>query len=200
MSRPPDVERRAELLAAVVASCAARGIGHRSLRDLAADAGTSHRMLLHHFGSREALLVAIVEEVERRQAEFATTLAGSPAEALLAAMWAHLSDPALRPFERLFFESYARGANGETPFDRLLPAVVDAWLQTDGPAHGPADRADAAPDPALTRLGLAVVRGLLLDLVATGAEAETTAALHRFAALLAAQPATATATAEISNR
>ena len=178
MSRPPDVERRAELLAAVVASCAARGIGHRSLRDLAADAGTSHRMLLHHFGSREALLVAVVEEVERRQAAFATTLAGSPPEALLGSMWAHLSDPALRPFERLFFESYARGANGEEPFDRLLPAVVDAWLQPDGPA--------AARDPALTRLGLAVVRGLLLDLVATGAEAETTAALHRFAALVTA--------------
>ncbi|WP_165604800.1 universal stress protein, partial [Mycobacterium intracellulare] len=25
--------------------------------------GTSHRMLLHHFGSREGMLVAIVEEV-----------------------------------------------------------------------------------------------------------------------------------------
>ena len=194
MSRPPDVERRAELLAAVVASCAARGIGHRSLRELAADAGTSHRMLLHHFGSREGLLVAVVEEVERRQAEFATTLAGSPPEALLAAMWAHLSEPTLRPFERLFFESYARGANGEAPVDRLLPAVVDAWLRTDGPAP--------APDPALTRLGLAVGLDLLVDLAATGAEVETTAALHRFAALVAAQRAAvaAMATAEISNR
>ena len=190
MSRPPDVERRAELLGAVVASCAARGIGHRSLRDLATDAGTSHRMLLHHFGSRNELLLAIVEEVERRQRALLRELPTESAAAI-AAMWADLRRPELRPFERLFFESYARGANGEAPFDRLLPAVVDAWLQTDGPA--------AAPDPALTRLGLAVVRGLLLDLVATGAEAETTAALHRFAALVAAQRA-ATATAEISNR
>lgn len=139
-------------------------------------------MLLHHFGSREGLMVAIVEEVESRQTALAATLDGSPASQL-EAMWEHLSDPALRPFERLFFESYARGANGEAPFDLLVPDVVAAWLR-------PADGAD--PDPAFTRLALAVVRGLLLDLVATGAVAETTAALHRFVALAeAAQPSNA---------
>ena len=47
---------------------------------------------------------------------------------------------------------------------------------------GPGAEADV--DPALTRLALAVVRGLLLDLVATGARAETTAALRRFVELL----------------
>ena len=65
-----------------------------------------------------------------------------------------------------------------------MPEAVDGWLRpaaTGGP--------DPDPDPALTRLALAVVRGLLLDLVATGATAETTAALHRFAALVEAPPA-----------
>ena len=176
MSRPRDVGRRDELLAAVVDTFADRGLGNRSLRDIADEVGTSHRMLLHHFGSREALLVSVVQEVEARQARLLVTLEG-PAGDRVARAWEHLSDPALRTFERLFFESYARGANGEEPFDRLLPAVVDAWQRPDGPA--------AAPDPALTRLGLAVVRGLLLDLVATGAEAETSAALHRFASLVA---------------
>ena len=61
MARPPDRERRQELLDAVVEEFAARGIGDRSLRDVAAAVGTSHRMLLHHFGSREGLLLAIVE-------------------------------------------------------------------------------------------------------------------------------------------
>ena len=37
----------------VVEEFAARGIGDRSLRDMAEAVGTSHRMLLHHFGSRE---------------------------------------------------------------------------------------------------------------------------------------------------
>ncbi|MGV0800037.1 helix-turn-helix domain-containing protein, partial [Mycolicibacterium elephantis] len=56
MARPPDVERRQELLDAMVAEFARAGIGDRSLREVAAAIGTSHRMLLHHFGSRDELL------------------------------------------------------------------------------------------------------------------------------------------------
>ena len=175
MPRPRDLERRDALLAAIVDTCADQGLGQRSLRDLAEAAGTSHRMLIHHFGSREGLMVAVVQEVEARQMQIATTLHGSPAD-VMRTMWAHLSDPALRPFERLFFESYARGTNGETPFDRLVPDAVDSWLDP------------GAADPVLSRLALAVVRGLLLDLVATGADAETTACLDRFADLLTAAP------------
>jgi AcrR family transcriptional regulator len=155
MARPPDLARRQELLDAVVDEYAAHGIGDRSLRDVAAAVGTSHRMLLHHFGSRDELLLAIVDEVERRQRALLPELPAEPAAAI-AAMWANLRQPALRPFERLFFECYARGAQGEQPFARMLPGAVDAWLAAAG-----------STDPALARLGLAVMRGLLLDLVAT---------------------------------
>jgi AcrR family transcriptional regulator len=157
MARPPDLERRRELLDAVVEEFAARGIGDRSLRDVAAAVGTSHRMLLHHFGSRNELLLAIVGEVERRQMSIMRELPSEPAEAI-AAMWADLSRPELRSFERLFFECYARGAQGEEPFAGMLPGAVDDWL---------ADDAAQVVDPATMRLGLAVARGLLLDLVAT---------------------------------
>lgn len=159
MARPPDLERRQELLDAVVKEFATGGIGDRSLRDVAAAVGTSHRMLLHHFGSRNELLLAIVEEVERRQMALLPELPKEPAQAI-AAMWADLRRPELRPFERLFFECYARGVQGEQPFDRMLPGAVEVWL-----AHGATG--DRAVDPALMRLGLAVARGLLLDLVAT---------------------------------
>ena len=157
MARPPDLERRQQLLDAVVAEVAVRGIGDRSLRDVAAAVGTSHRMLLHHFGSREEMLVAIVEEVEQRQRALLHQLPENLAEAT-AAMWADLRRPELRPFERLFFECYARGVQGEQPFARMLPGAVESWL---------ADDSAGSVDPALMRLGLAVARGLLLDLVAT---------------------------------
>jgi AcrR family transcriptional regulator len=176
MSPPRESARRDELLAAVVDAFADRGLGSRSLCDIATDVGTSHRMLLHHFGSREVLMVSVVQEVEARQAALLTTRDGAPAEIVRRA-WVHLSDPSLRPLERLFFETYARGANGEAPFDQFVPGAVDTWLE-------PAPGAPPDPDPALTRLGLAVIRGLLLDLVATGAIEETTAALVRFAELL----------------
>jgi AcrR family transcriptional regulator len=174
VARPPDLERRRELLDAVVKECAARGIGDRSLRDVAAAVGTSHRMLLHYFGSREELLLAVVEEVERRQRALLPELPTEPAAAI-AAMWANLRQPELRPFERLFFECYARGVQGEQPFARMLPGAVDTWL---------ADAATA--DSALVRLGLAVMRGLLLDLVATGDRAGVDTAALAFVELVRA--------------
>ena len=172
MARPPDLVRRQELLDAVVKECAERGIGDRSLRDVAAAVGTSHRMLLHHFGSRNELLLAIVDEVERRQRALLPELPSEPAAAM-AAMWADLRRPELRPFVRLFFECYARGVQGEQPFARMLPGAVEAWLVG----------AEAA-DPALVRLGLAVMRGLLLDLVGTEDDAGVDAAAQAFVDLV----------------
>lgn len=163
MAPPTDDGRRQELLDALIETFAADGVGGRSLRDVAAAVGTSHRMLLHHFGTREELLLDVVQEVERRQAATLTTLPDDPADAV-AAMWADLRRPELRPAERLFFECYARGAQGEEPFTRLVPGAVDGWLAAaDAATDGQADRA-------MVRLGLAVTRGLLLDLVATGDE------------------------------
>jgi AcrR family transcriptional regulator len=171
MPRPRDSERRQQLVDGLVAAYARDGLRSRSMRELAAELGTSHRMLIHHFGSREGMLVAVVEEVERRQADALAALDGSPTE-VAERFWKMLSDPSLRPFERLFFECYVRGANGEPPFERLLPGAVTTWLA-----------ADERCDPDLARLGLAVVRGLLLDLIATGDDAATTRALMRFTRL-----------------
>ena len=176
MARPPDLERRQELLDAVVEEFAVRGIGDRSLRDVAAAVGTSHRMLLHHFGSRNELLLAIVEEVERRQRALLPQLPAELAEAI-AAMWADLRRPELRPFERLFFECYSRGVQGEQPFARMLPGAVEDWLADDGTTA-------RTIDPALTRLGLAVARGLLLDLVATQDDDGVDAAAKAFIELI----------------
>lgn len=130
-------------------------------------------MLLHHFGSKDGLLLAIVDDVERRQMGLLPDLPTDPADHF-AAMWADVSRPELRRFERLFFECYARAANGEQPFARMVPGAVNDWLAlTEGQA-----------EPAAARLGLAVIRGLLLDLVATGDDAGVDAAARAFAQLL----------------
>jgi len=177
MVRTPDLARRRQLLDALFDEFAAGGVGNRSLRDVAAAVGTSHRMLLHHFGSREGLLVAIVEEAERRQMALVPDLPMNPAEGF-AAMWADLRRPELRQLERLFFECYSRAAQGEKPFTRMVPGAVDDWLRE------VETNADAPYDRAMARLGLAVTRGLLLDLVATNDEAGVDAAANAFAELL----------------
>ena len=177
MVRTPDVARRRELLDALVEEFAAGGVGGRSLRAVAEAVGTSHRMLLHHFGSREDMLVAIVAEVENRQMTLLPELPTSPSDSF-AAMWDELRRPELRQLERLFFECYARAAQGEEPFARMVPGAVDDWLGEVEKVAGPAF------DPAFARLGLAVIRGLLLDLVATNDEAGVDAAARAFAELL----------------
>lgn len=171
MARTPDTRRREELLDRLVTEFAAHGVGGRSLRELAEAVGTSHRMLLHHFGSRDELLIAVVDEVERRQMAILREL-GAEGQQGFAAMWAHLSRPELRALERLFFECYARGAQGEKPFATMLPGAVNGWL-----AAVNVDRIDA-------RLGLAVTRGLLLDLAGTDDEPGVDAAARRFVELL----------------
>jgi AcrR family transcriptional regulator len=177
MPRPPDEARRRELLDALIDDAARSGIGGRSLRDIAAAVGTSHRMLIHHFGSRDELMLAIVEEVERRQAATLTELPDHPADAF-AASWADLRRRELRPFERLFFECYARGAQGEEPFTRLIEPAIDGWLdQTTEVTGGSVPRANI-------RLMLALTRGLLLDLVATDDEEGVDAAAAVFVDLL----------------
>lgn len=177
MSTLADGGRKAELLEALIGAVADGGIGGRSLRDLAEAVGTSHRMLIHHFGSRDELLISIVEEIERREAATLPDLPDDPAGAV-AAMWADVSRPELWPFERLFFECYARAAQGEEPFARMVPGAIHDWLaQVD-------ERAGGSADPAMVRLGLAVTRGLLLDLVATGDRSAVDAAAATFVRLI----------------
>jgi AcrR family transcriptional regulator len=174
----PDRSRRRQLLEAVFEEFARGGIGDRSLRDVAAAVGTSHRMLLHHFGSREDLLIAIVEEAELRQMAMVPELPMDPADGF-AAMWADLRRPELRHLERLFFECYSRAAQGEKPFTRMVPGAVDGWLR-----DVEAAAAGVPYDGAMARLGLAVTRGLLLDLVATEDDAGVDAAAEAFIQLL----------------
>jgi len=148
-------------------------------------------MLIHHFGSREGLLAAVVEAVERDQNERLGELPDDAAEAIRVS-WRRTSVPSLWPIERLFFECYARGAQAEPPFDRLIPALVEQTLAA------VSTRADVSVNDegrAGARLGLAVIRGLLLDLIATGDQKATDRALELYASMVADRSAARQASA-----
>jgi AcrR family transcriptional regulator len=168
----------------VIADLMREGIRDRSLRDIAASVGTSHRMLIHHFGSRHGLMTAVVEAIEEDQKRFLESIDGELGD-VLSVMWQRLSDPALWPAERLFFECYARALHGEEPFARMLPGAIDDWLDRTG-ATGRAPDVPPELARAHARVGLAVFRGLLLDLVGTGDRAGVDAAFEAYAALAAA--------------
>jgi AcrR family transcriptional regulator len=173
---------RERLLAAVVEHLAGHGLGDVSLRRLAEAVGTSHRMLIYHFGSMEGLLVEVVRAVEARQrAVLASLPADDPAEAARA-FWRTLTDPSLRAHERLFFELYAQAAQGRPGTTPLLDGIVTDWLEPVAAIQ----RALGHPPAVATaraRLGLAVARGLLLDLIATDDLPAVNAAMDEFITL-----------------
>jgi AcrR family transcriptional regulator len=180
------VNPRERLLNAAIDHIAERGISDLSLRELAAAIGSSHRMLIHHFGGRENLLVAVVQAVERRQRDLLESIipdpTASPADAMRA-WWKHISDPGLWPNERLFFEIYGQALQGRPGTTELLDGIIDAWLEPSATIFAQLGFPDGA---AAARLGIAVTRGLLLDLLATGDHAAVDAAMEVHIAALEA--------------
>jgi len=169
------------LLLAVVEQAKSEGILDLSLREIAAAIGTSHRMLIYHFGSRDGLLVAIVREVERRERQTLGDTTPSVADA--RQQWNRLADPSLRAQERLFFEIYSHALLGRPGTDGFLEEALDGWITpvTNQLVAVGVEEKDAR---AIARLGLAVTRGLLLDLLASGDVDGTTYAFHVFTGLL----------------
>ncbi|MFI5890966.1 TetR/AcrR family transcriptional regulator [Actinoplanes sp. NPDC051513] len=174
------IEPREALLAKVMATAAKDGLADRSLREIAASAGTSHRMLIYHFGSREGLLAAIVEAMEAQQRAAMTAMTGETPAEVMTALWEQVSSPELRPFVRLFFEVFALATRSSFA---LPDGLTAPWL-TDGAAV--AGRLGAEPDRAALRLGVAVSRGLLLDLLAGAPQEEVDEAYALFVRLYAA--------------
>jgi AcrR family transcriptional regulator len=182
----PRVNARQKLLDAVVEHIATRGISDLSLRELAAGVGSSHRMLIHHFGGREGLLVAVVQAVEQRQRDMLDDVipdpAASPAEAMRA-WWRHISDESLWANERLFFELYGQALQGRPGTVELLDGIVDAWLE---PAATMLAQLGFPDGEATARHGIAVTRGLLLDLLATRDREAVDAAMEAYIGALEA--------------
>jgi AcrR family transcriptional regulator len=174
---------RDRLLAAAVDHALRAGIADLSLREIAAAIGTSHRMLIYHFGSREGLLVAVTQAVEEQQRAILLAAGLEPQGA--RRNWERLSDPALWPQERLFFELYAYALRGRPGTEGFLDGIVENWV---APIAGELAKAGADQRTARAdaRLSVAVVRGLLLDLLATGDRAGVNNAFERFLELSAA--------------
>jgi AcrR family transcriptional regulator len=178
-------EARERLLERAIDHISRRGLTDLSLRELAAAIGTSHRMLIHHFGGKEGLWVEVIRTVEARQRELMPDIAAAVVEDPAQATrdwWRHISDPSLWPNERLFFEVYGQALQGRPGTTELLDGIIDSWLDaiTDIYVGQGLD-----PDTARARgrLSIAVTRGLLLDLLATGDRQGTDAAMAQWIAL-----------------
>ena len=91
----------------------------------------------------------------------------------------------LWPFERLFFEIYGQALQGRPHAAPLLDGIVTSWL--DPLTEFAVELGIPAEDArANARLWVAVARGLLLDLLATGDRRGVDQALEQFSSQLEA--------------
>lgn len=100
-------DRRAELTDLALDYVLAHGLVGLSLRPLAAALGTSDRMLVYHFGSKERMLGAVLDRAQQRLAS-SLELSGSPRLGLadlVEQLWAGLRTPAAAQVTRLYLET-----------------------------------------------------------------------------------------------
>lgn len=168
------------LLGKALAWFAENGVGDTSMRTLAAELGTSHRMLHYHFGSREGLLGAVVETVERQERDQLDALLAShddPFEAGLA-FWSEVTDAA-QAFAPLYFELAGQAMQGRAHAASLREWLTAGWIDALASLYAAAGHPSARATE-LARLSLAMARGLLFDLALNRDRAAVDASMESF--------------------
>lgn len=176
--------RRAELLELAYRYAVEHGSAELSLRPLAKAIGSSPRVLLYLFGSKDGLIRALLARARADELAFLDQVRGASQEAgdglaeAVSRTWSWLAADAHRALLILWVDGYARSlAEPGGPWAGFADATVTDWLAVLAAAQPPARR-DTAAALAQRTLALAVLRGALLDLLATGDTDRTTAAVR----------------------
>lgn len=182
MARLVDLERRTLLLDRVVTHLAQHGLANVSLRPMASALGVSVNSLVHHFGSKDDLIIAalrrsgaVQQDVERRWLERQPRMSQAD---LLRAWWRWItSSPLNLAAVRLGIEAAAMEATLSGLPKQVRGEQIGLWrsniekrLVSEG----------VPVDVAVTEASLvkAMFTGLVVDLLATGQRARLTRALE----------------------
>ena len=160
------------------------GLADLSLRRLAAGLGTSHRTLLYHFGSKEELFQAILRSARTRERLRAVSAPDEPAfEPNLRRTWQYLSGPREHAFWRFYFEVHGLALQNPDRYHDVLYEGVHDWIATTRDLLT-SEGASQPEATAMATLILAVVRGLMLDLLQTGERKRVDAGFEALAAIV----------------
>jgi AcrR family transcriptional regulator len=175
--RQPQIRER--LLAACTDYALEHGLPDR-LEPLATAAGTTSRVLLYHFATRDGLLREILGQARQRQLQTFTDLIrlrlDEPYPTTLARAWSAISGPEGEPYLRMF--NRLHDAAGEPLWPGFRRTATTDWL---APLE---EGMRSLGRPELATVVLAVIRGLLKDLDATGDAARTNKAFHDFLTMI----------------
>lgn len=177
--------RQAELLELAYRYTVEHGWAELSLRPLAKAVGSSPRVLLYLFGSKDELIRALLARARTDELDLLDQVRGGGLTEVITRIWTWLSADAHRGLLQLWVEGYGRSlTEPQGPWAGFAAATVTDWLAVLAAAQ-PAARRDTADGAAERTLALAVLRGAMLDLLATGDADRASAAVRRY---LAASP------------
>jgi AcrR family transcriptional regulator len=179
MTKGKDVQLKQDLLEKATLYALEHGFSDLSLRPLADGIGSSARMLIHHFGSKEVLLALIVERIEAQFLALSDQLLEQGASPLdmLRALWQAFTQPNLEPVLRSIFELWGYALIHPQGFETFLENLTTDWVTRFSNAF---EKAALEPEraAALAHLTVASVEGLLLQRLSGGQELRIQAAFN----------------------
>jgi len=132
VARPPNPQRPAELLDAVIRYMVKHGVSGLSLRALAKAVGSTNRGLLYHFGSKEAMMntaFALLRERQRAAYQLMSPASFAPPSTGCREIWNEMTRPASEQQFKLFFEAYAMAMRHPRRFQSFLNNTIEDWLE-----------------------------------------------------------------------
>ena len=136
MSRPTEPQKKEELLERCLAAAIDAGALDSSINAIAKRIGTSGRMLVYHFGSKQELEQQLIGLLETRLREKLWSFQGvsiaeadCPAEVLLE-MWSHLTSPEMHGLLKLTMELNQRAIQGDSETQDFLEQESQKWIDS----------------------------------------------------------------------
>jgi AcrR family transcriptional regulator len=162
MGKVADSNLKADLLERVTNYILEQGLQELSLRPLAETLGTSARMLIYHFGSKEQLIIEAVKNAQRKQQALLQQqiVSSKSTSKTLQNFWGWLSSDEVAPYARLLYDLEVQVMNGDGRYREFAKEIIDNWetfIQTS---------INGKPEQA--RLIVGVMNGLLMDRLVTG--------------------------------
>ena len=144
-------EQASEAAKAIAAHLFEHGLAKTSLRQLAAAAGVSDRMLVYYFGSKAEALRAGALHLAQSFAMELSTADRIPEKAsfeeLLPVLGGLFSDETVAPFMRLWIDVISAAGHGVEPYPDIVKAISSffvSWIEARLSTADPEQRADEA--------------------------------------------------------
>lgn len=187
MSRHANEQRPDELFEAILQYVARHGLSDLSLRPLAKAVGSSPRVLLYYFGSKEELVIRVFASIRKWQrdslfrAEEAATF-----RTICLDAWRQMIQPDNLKWFQLFFEAYGVALQEPKYFKGFLKGSTEDWIEhltgvfcSESIPHGKA--------VSIATIVLGGFRGFVLDYCATKDRRRVERALELWIKILESQ-------------